>query len=88
MVSGKRDQRIVRLLARRATLRGLCFQELFLFNPGPIIFAFRTNEKICQFRNDNSLQRFFLEFSPDIRKFFNRNYNDPMYCCASIIVRD
>lgn len=53
MVSGKRDQRIVRLLARRTTLHGLCFQEFFFFFILPRMnyfnFSFQLGEETKRF---------------------------------------
>lgn len=77
MVSGKRDQRIVRLLARRTTLHGLCFQEFFFFHPATDeLFQFfvsigRRNEKICHFFDDNLriIPRIFFKYE----KIFNWN---------------
>lgn len=52
MVSGKRDQRIVRLLARRTTLHGLCFQEFFFFilpRMNYFNFSFQLGEETKRF---------------------------------------
>lgn len=92
MVSGKRDQRIVRLLARRTTLRGFCFQEFFFFFILPQTNYFsvsicRKNEKIYHFSTIiyEDLLRIIpriLEFFSNIRKFLIEivSKNDPMHC--------
>lgn len=74
MVSGKRDQRIVRLLVRRTTLRGFCFQEFFFFfhsATNELFFRFNLSKKRkdLSFFNDN-LRRFITNNTKDSRIFF------------------